>query len=69
MDTNTKIDIVSVFEVVIDIAKHCVGDISDDDLRKSIENNEKLLKNSQRRVAAVALKELLVGLGEDDKDE
>ena len=69
MNTDVRIDIINILDAVLLIAKHRIGEISDEQYKSQIESLESMLKNSQKIIAKTALDELLNILkSSDDQD-
>lgn len=66
--TSMKIDIVNIYDVVMAIAKHAVGQMTDDDLKEFIEPHKGMLNQAKEGAALVAIKELLRRMGEGDEE-
>ena len=69
MDTGVRIDIVNIYELVLAIAKHSVGKMTDEELIKLIDQNEPMFKAAQKNVAMLALKDLVNMIGDEDDGE
>lgn len=68
-NTDVRIDIVNILDAVLLIAKHRIGEISDEQYKSQIESLESMLKNSQKIIAKTALDELLnIFKSSDDED-
>ncbi len=69
MNTDVRIDIINILDAVLLIAKHRIGEISDEQYKSQIESLESMLKNSQKIIAKTALDELLnIFKSSDDED-
>lgn len=69
-NTDVRIDIVNILDAVLLIAKHRIGEISDEQYKSQIESLESMLKNSQKIIAKTALNELLnIFKSSDGEDE
>lgn len=70
MNTDVRIDIINILDAVLLIAKHRIGEISDEQYKSQIESLESMLKNSQKIIAKTALDELLnIFKSSDGEDE
>ena len=69
MDTGVRIDIINIYELVLAIAKHSVGKMTDEELIKLIDQNEAMFKAAQRSVAVLALNDIVNMIGDDDDGE
>ena len=58
-NTDVRIDIINILDAVLLIAKHGIGEISDEEFKRRIESLESMLKNAQKIIAKNALDELL----------
>ena len=58
-NTDVRIDIINILDAVLLIAKHRIGEISDEQYKSHIESLESMLKDSQKTIAKTALDELL----------
>lgn len=68
-NTDVRIDIINILDAVLLIAKHRIGEISDEQYKSQIESIESMLKNSQKIIAKTALDELLnIFKSSDDED-
>lgn len=68
-NTDVRIDIINILDAVLLIAKHRIGEISDEQYKSQIESIESMLKNSQKIIAKTALDELLnIFKGNDDEN-
>jgi len=57
--TFISIDHVNILGLVLSMAKHQIGEISDEEFKKQISNMETMLSQAQKRAAMMALKDLL----------
>ena len=67
-NTDVRIDIINILDAVLLIAKHRIGEISDEQYKSQIESIESMLKNSQKMIAKTALDELLNILKSNDDE-
>ena len=63
-----RIDISNILETCILIAKHRIGEVTDEQYRKSLNNIEDMLHNTQRHLAIQALRQIDVIISGDDKE-
>lgn len=65
---NIQIDILNALEASLLTAKHRLGKISDEEYEKRINRIQEMFDNSQERTAKAALKQLIEGFAEIEKE-
>ena len=63
-----RIDISNILDVCVLIAKHRIGEVTDEQYRKSLNNIEDMLHNTQRHLAIQALQQISVIIGGDEEE-
>ena len=63
-----RIDISNILDVCVLIAKHRIGEVTDEQYRKSLNNIEAMLHNTQRHLAIQALQQIDVIFGGDEEE-
>ena len=63
-----RIDISNILDVCVLIAKHRIGEVTDEQYRKSLNNIEDMLHNTQRHLAIQALQQIDVIFGGDEEE-
>lgn len=66
--TFVSMDIVNILSICVHMAKHQVGEISDEEFKKEIEAIDSMLPHARKRVAMRALGDLIDAMNEG-KDE
>lgn len=60
-----RIDLCNILDICVKTAKHRVGEISDEEYKKSIESIDTMLRTTQKSLAMKALEQLVGMMGED----
>ena len=55
IDTKTRIEFFSIWDMVVAIAKHRVGMITDEDLKELIAGQDEMLKSEKKMLVMLAL--------------
>lgn len=53
-----RIDISNILDICVMMAKHRIGEVTDEQYKKNLRYNEDMLKNTQRRLALQALEHM-----------
>ena len=62
--TFISIDHVNILGLVLSMAKHQIGEISDEEFKKQISNMEAMYSQAQKRAVMMAMRDLLDKVGE-----
>ena len=62
-----RIDLCNILDICVKTAQHRVGNISDEEYKKSIENIDTMLRTTQKSLAMKALEQLVEMMGEDEE--
>lgn len=66
--TFVSMDLVNILSICVHMAKHQVGEISDEEFKKEIESIDSMLQHSRKRVAMRALGDLIDAMGENKEE-
>lgn len=63
--TFISIDHVNILGLVLSMAKHQIGEISDEEFKKQISNMETMYSQAQKRATMMAMRDLLDEIGKE----
>ena len=66
--TFVSMDLVNILRICVHMAKHQVGEISDEEFKKQIDSIDTMLQYAWKRVATKALGDLIDEMGEDKEE-